>query len=91
MRNLVRNMVLALLAAGGLALTGVVPANAIGTHYPFCLQGDEYPGLSNCTFSSYQQCQATASGRFLQCMENPYFIPGGYRGRGRVRSVYPAY
>jgi Protein of unknown function (DUF3551) len=47
--------------------------------------------LSNCTFNSYQQCQATASGRFLQCIENPYFNAGGYRGRGRVRSVYPAY
>ena len=91
MRNLVRNLVLALLAVSGLALASVVPAKAIGSHYPFCLQGDEYPALSNCTFSSYQQCQATASGRFLQCMENPYYIPGGNRGRGRARSFYPAY
>ena len=88
-----RNVVLALLAAGGLAMAGAAPAEAVGTRYPFCLQGDESPALSDCSYTSYQQCQATASGRFLYCMENPYYIPGGdprgYRGRGRVRSVYP--
>ena len=57
-----RNIVLALLAASGLALVGTAPAEAIGTRYPFCLQGDDSPGLSNCSFTSYQQCQATASG-----------------------------
>jgi len=58
-----RNVVLALLAAGGLAMVGSAPAEAVGTRYPFCLQGDEHPGLSNCTFTSYEQCQASASGR----------------------------
>jgi hypothetical protein len=91
-----RNVVLALLAAGGLAMVGSAPASAVGTQYPFCIQGDEYPGLSNCTFTSYEQCQATASGRNLQCIENPFYNPGGdpdpraYRGP-RVRSVYPSY
>jgi Protein of unknown function (DUF3551) len=91
-----RNLVLALLAAGGLAMVGAAPAEAIGTRYPFCIQGDEYPGLSNCTFTSYQQCQATASGRRLYCIENPYYDrgerePRGDRGRNRPRSVYPSY
>jgi hypothetical protein len=91
-----RKVVLALLAAGGLAMVGGAPARAVGTQYPFCIQGDEYPGLSNCTFTSYEQCQATASGRNLQCIENPFYNPGGdpdpraYRGP-RVRSVYPSY
>jgi hypothetical protein len=91
-----RNRVLALLAAGGLAMMGSAPAEAVGTRYPFCIQGDDQPGLSNCTFTSYQQCQATASGRRLWCIENPYYNPGGgydpraYRGP-RIRSVYPAY
>jgi hypothetical protein len=91
-----RNVGLALLAAGGLAMVGGAPASAVGTQYPFCIQGDEYPGLSNCTFTSYEQCQATASGRNLQCIENPFYNPGGdpdpraYRGP-RVRSVYPSY
>ena len=90
-----RNVVLALLAASGLAMVGAAPAGAVGTRYPFCLQGNDSPGLSNCTFTSYEQCQATASGRFLYCMENPYYNPGvdrrAYRGRNRVRSVYPYY
>jgi hypothetical protein len=93
---MMRNMVLALLGAGGVAMMVSAPAEAVGTRYPFCIQGDEQPGLSNCTFTSYEQCQATASGRFLYCMENPYYNAGapdprGYRGRNRVRSVYPAY
>ena len=92
-----RNIALALLAAGGLAMAGCAPAEAVGTRYPFCLQGNDSPGLSNCTFTSYAQCQATASGRFLYCMENPFYDrgagddPRARRGRGRVRSVYPSY
>jgi hypothetical protein len=90
-----RNLALALLAASGLAMIGTAPAQAVGTRHPFCIQGDEYPGLSNCTFDSYQQCQASAAGRFLYCIEIPYYIAGGpdpraYRGP-RVRSVYPSY
>ncbi len=89
-----RKLWVALLAAGGLAIIGAAPAHAVGTRYPFCIQGDDYPGLSNCTFTSYQQCQATASGRLLQCIENPYYIPSrdidprDYHGP-RAKSVYP--
>lgn len=90
-----RNVVLGLMATGGLVMVGTAPAEAVGSRYPFCIQGDEYPGLSNCTFTSYEQCQATASGRFLYCVENPYYNPGGPDRRGyrgpRVRSVYPSY
>lgn len=92
-----RNMTLVLLAAGGLAMVGAAPAEAVGIRHPFCIQGDAYPGLSNCTFDTYQQCQATASGRYLYCIENPYFSPRddidprGYRGRNSARSVYPSY
>jgi hypothetical protein len=91
-----RSVVLAVLAAGGLAMIGAAPAVAVGSRYPFCIQGNEFPGLSNCTFTSYEQCQASASGRFLYCVANPYYNPGagldprGYRGP-RVRSVYPSY
>ena len=91
-----RSVVLAVLAAGGLAMVGAAPAGAVGSRYPFCIQGNEFPGLSNCTFTSYEQCQATASGRFLYCVANPYYNPGGgldprgYRGP-RVRSLYPTY
>jgi hypothetical protein len=95
MRNSMNKMILTLLATGGLCALGALPAKAVGTRYPFCIQGDEYPGLSYCTFTSYEQCQATASGRFLQCIANPYYVGGGddpraYRGRGRpLPPVYP--
>jgi Protein of unknown function (DUF3551) len=92
-----RNVILTLLATGGLALVGGAPAHAVGTRYPFCMQGNDAPGLSDCSYTSYEQCQATASGRFLYCIENPFYNPGveydprAYRGRHRARSIYPSY
>jgi hypothetical protein len=95
MEVFMRNAVLALLAASGLALVGTAPAEAVGTRYPFCIQGDEFPGLSNCSFTSYEQCEATASGRRLYCMANPYYKagepdPDPRHARHPVRSIYPA-
>ena len=81
-------IMLAGFAAVALAFIGARPALAFGDRHAFCLQGDEYPGLSNCTFDTYAQCMATASGRPLTCMANPYFIgepddPYAYQNRGR--------
>jgi uncharacterized protein DUF3551 len=93
-----RRVILALLAAGGLAGLGALPAKAVGTRYPFCITGPEQPGLSNCTFTSYEQCQATASGRRLWCLENPFYVresdggapPSTYRSLpGRVLPPAP--
>ena len=72
-----RKVLLLLLAGCGLGALAPAPANAVGTRYPFCIQGDEQPGLSNCTFTSYEQCAATASGRRLYCIPNPYYVPEG--------------
>lgn len=68
-----RHAVLLLAAVSGLTALGASPANAVGTRYPFCIQGPDQPGLSNCTFTSYEQCAATASGRKLYCIPNPYY------------------
>ncbi len=68
-----RHIVVTVLAASGLAMLGALPAEAVGTRHPFCLQGQEYPGLSYCTFDSYGQCMATASGRHLSCIANPFY------------------
>jgi hypothetical protein len=89
-----RYAILAALAASSLAILGAQPAHAVGTRHPFCLQGDEYPGLSYCAFDNYGQCMATASGRFLTCIANPYYAgatddPYAYRNRNRrFRSGY---
>ena len=92
-----RRAIVAALTASGLAAFGALPAEAVGTRYPFCIQGAEQPGLSNCTFTSYEQCQATASGRFLTCIANPYYVgegdapapPGIVRLPGRSASAWP--
>ena len=93
-----RRAILAALTASGLMALAAAPAEAVGTRYPFCIQGDEYPGLSNCTFTSYEQCQATASGRFLTCIANPFFLgnseppSAGYRPLpGRALPPAPGY
>ncbi|HEY2247183.1 MAG TPA: DUF3551 domain-containing protein [Bradyrhizobium sp.] len=83
-----RRIGLAGLAAIALAFIGTIPAHAVGDRHAFCLQGDEFPGLSNCTYDTYAQCQASASGRFLTCVANPYFVgesddPYAYQNRGR--------
>jgi hypothetical protein len=55
------------------ALTsGALPAAA--WDYPFCIKGCDFgAGRGDCSFSSYQQCQATASGRDAYCDANPYY------------------
>ena len=55
-----RRIILVLLASGAMALVGAEPAAAVGTRYPFCMQGRDHPALSDCTYASYQQCAATA-------------------------------
>ena len=86
MRRFVAAPIVATIA---LALLDMVPANAYGVRHPFCLTGDEWPGLSNCTFDGYAQCQASASGRSLTCITNPYFAgqsddPYSYPNRPRI-------
>jgi hypothetical protein len=66
------------LVIGSLAMIATTPVQAVGTRYPYCLQGRSSPGLSNCNFASIAQCRAMASGRRLTCVSNPF-----YRARHR--------
>jgi hypothetical protein len=82
------------LAIATFAVSSSTPARAFGTHHPFCLTGDEWPGLSNCTFDSYAQCQASSSGRALTCMANPYFAGQSddlYAYQNRPRAQTPGF
>jgi hypothetical protein len=79
------------IATFALTLSTSTPARAFRSHHAFCLTGDEWPGLSNCTFDTYAQCQASASGRALSCIANPYFSgesddPYAYQNRPRAQS-----
>jgi len=61
-------MVLAVASFGA-----VVPGAAAGG-LPYCIKGCDFGGgAGDCSFSSLQQCQATASGRDATCAPNPYF------------------
>jgi Protein of unknown function (DUF3551) len=56
---------------------------AMAAQYPFCIRGCDFgAGRGDCSFVSYQQCQATASGRDAWCDANPY-----YHGNGGAQSV----
>ena len=63
-----RTMILAAASVAALAGLGAAPAHAVGVRYPFCIQGDRYPGLSTCSYPSYQ-----ASGIGQTCVANPYY------------------
>ena len=71
------------------ASLGSLATPAAARDYPYCLQGRHcgYPG--NCQFTSYQQCQATASGTMSYCGVNPRVAFEAQRGpRGRDRRHY---
>ena len=65
----------AILAFATLATSWIVgfasPAAADPYEYPWCIQGRQegYPGY--CGYQTYQQCQASASGRDASCGINP--------------------
>jgi len=81
-------LALAVLGAG----FAVQSAPAEARDYPFCLQGrDTAGGLGDCRYSTYQQCQATASGTYNSCYANPYVAYSEqpvYEPRRRVRRSY---
>jgi hypothetical protein len=67
-----RNTILALMAFSAACAIDAAPAAAGGM--PFCIKGCDFGGgAGDCSFSSYQQCVATASGRDATCAPNPYF------------------
>jgi hypothetical protein len=68
-----RNFLMAAFAGGALAAIGMVP-DASAREYPFCIKGDIYASSAgDCSFNTYQQCQATASGRRAYCDVNPFY------------------
>jgi hypothetical protein len=62
---------------GLMALSAVFTSSAlpaVAQEYPFCIKGCDFGGgRGDCSFSSYQQCLATASGRDATCAVNPYY------------------
>lgn len=58
----------------GCALSTLSALPAAARDYPFCIKGCDFgAGRGDCSFTSYQQCKATASGRDAYCDVNPYY------------------
>ena len=58
------------------SIAALVGSPAQARDYPFCIKGYDYPaGSGDCSFESYEQCQATASGRLDFCDANPFYRP----------------
>ena len=75
-----RPLILSVLALGAVYAGGVAPAAA--RDYPYCLQGPETGVPGDCSYSSYAQCRASASGRLADCNLNPRVAFAGPRGPG---------
>lgn len=60
---------LAMAAAG--AATIVSPTPAAAYDYPYCAQGRGVGIPGDCSYQTYGQCLASASGRGLSCNVNP--------------------
>jgi hypothetical protein len=79
----------ALITIGLLAAIDVAPAVAgPAGNSPFCISGDDYGGsgtIGDCSFTSYAQCQATASGRAARCLSNPYYNSNDYNSNAETQ------
>ncbi|MDA9423747.1 MULTISPECIES: DUF3551 domain-containing protein [Bradyrhizobium] len=75
-----RMMQLALPALTTMVLVGFAASTpATARDYPWCAQGGEFDYPGECAYSTYEQCQASVSGRLLYCDRNPRFAYGQQR------------
>jgi len=85
MRKLVIAM-MALTAAGAATLATTAPAAAYD--YPWCVQGKGVGIPGDCSYRTYAQCMASASGRYVSCNVNPRVAFARAR---HGRNPYPEY
>jgi Protein of unknown function (DUF3551) len=75
-------ILVALFAMG--AACALTPSTASAQTYPVCIRGCDF-GNGDCSYSSYQQCQASAAGRTAWCDANPDYRPVSDIQTGRVK------
>ena len=80
-----RLAILALLSAGAATMAG--SGSAAAFVYPYCIQGRGWGIPGDCSYRSYAECMATASGRGVYCNFNPRFA----FDRQRRERPYPNY
>jgi len=84
-----RNVMLAILALSAVtaaSVTGTSPAAAYD--YPYCVQGRGVGVPGDCSYATYGQCMASASGRAVYCGVNPRVAFGQQQRRGRYYREY---
>lgn len=85
MRNAMWAILAVTAAAAAATLAGSGPAAAYD--YPWCIQGRGVGTPGDCSYQTYAQCQATASGRAVYCNINPR-VAFARQGRGQAYRNY---
>jgi hypothetical protein len=71
---MMRKLFLAVAAFVAVASIWMAATPVLARDYPFCIKGQGYiTATGDCSFDTYAQCLATASGRRNYCDVNPYF------------------
>ena len=84
-----RKTILTMAALSAAAIiTTATPGPAAAHDYPWCVQGRGVGVPGDCSYQTYDQCMASASGRALYCNINPRVAFGRVR---QGRPVYPNY
>jgi Protein of unknown function (DUF3551) len=87
---MMRNAMLAILVLSAAAVATVAGSSPAAAYdYAYCLQGRGIGVPGECSYTSYGQCMASASGRGLYCNVNPRVAFGQQQSR-RMR-VYRDY
>ena len=74
--KMIRILALVLLVMSGAGAAVPASAQTAISQYPFCIQGEDNPGWSGCSFNTLTACQAAASGTFAECLSNPWYQAG---------------
>jgi len=78
-------------AAAAAVLVGDVRPSAAREWYPWCAQYYDMRSITECSFATFAQCQASISGIGGNCMQNPRPGPAGPAGPRRDRPWQPFY
>jgi hypothetical protein len=71
---MMRKLFLAIAAFVAVTSIWMAATPVLARDYPFCIKGQGYiTPTGDCSFDTYEQCLATASGRRNYCDVNPYF------------------
>jgi len=84
-----RKTILTVMALSAAAIATMAMSGPAAAHdYPWCAQGKGVGVPGDCSYQTYGQCMASASGRNLYCNVNPRVAFGRAQ---RVRQPYPYY